>query len=104
MRTIVDTFEQIERNYVDEVDTQDLADAAVRGMLSELDPYSSYISPDQVDRFEQSVEQEFGGIGIQVSVDPKTKRLTVLTPLPGTPAYKAAVPASITTPPKPWAK
>ena len=91
MRTIVDTFEQIERNYVEEVDTDKLTGAAIRGMLSELDPYSSYIPPEDLARFEQDVEQKFGGIGIQVSIDPENKRLTVMTPLPGTPAYKAGI-------------
>ena len=60
-------------------------------MLTELDQYSSYISPEELTRFNQQVEQEFGGIGIQVHIDPASRRLTVMTPLPGTPAYKAGV-------------
>lgn len=91
MKTFVDTFEQIERNYVKEVDRRELLEAAVRGMLLKLDPYSSYIDAEELDRFNQQVEQEFGGVGIQVTVDPKTRQLTVMTPLPGTPAYEAGV-------------
>ena len=91
MRVLVDTLDEIGRNYVKEVDRRELVEAAIRGMLSELDPYSNYISPDELSFFQQQVEQEFGGIGIQVQIDPKTGRLIVMTPLPGTPAYKAGV-------------
>ena len=93
MQVFVDTFEQIDRNYVKDVDRRRLMEAAIRGMLDELDPYSSFIDPDQLTRFNQDVEQEFGGIGIQVQIDPETKRITVISPLPGTPAYKAGVKA-----------
>jgi carboxyl-terminal processing protease len=93
MRLFVDSFEQIERNYVKDVDRKALIQAAIRGMVSQLDPYSNYISPEELKRFNQEVEQEFGGVGIQVQIDPKTRRLMVMTPLPGTPAYKAGVKA-----------
>ena len=93
MKTFVDTFDQIERSYVTDVNRRELLEAAIKGMLGELDQYSSYISPDELTRFNQTVEQEFGGIGIQVTIDERTKRLTVMTPLPGTPAYKAGIKA-----------
>jgi carboxyl-terminal processing protease len=93
MRTFVETFDEIERNYVTDVDRRQLLEAAIKGMLSELDQYSSYIGSKDLERFNQSVEQEFGGIGIQVTVDDKSKRLTVMTPLPGTPAYREGVKA-----------
>lgn len=91
MKAFADTFEQVERNYVKDIDRRKLLEAALRGMLLELDPYSSYISPEELARFNQSVEQEFGGIGIQVQNDPRTGRIIVISPLPGTPAYKAGV-------------
>ncbi|MBA3315874.1 MAG: S41 family peptidase [Planctomycetota bacterium] len=90
-REFVDTFEQIDRNYVKEVDRKELMRAAITGMLTELDPYSSYIPPADLADFTQGIEQEFGGIGIQVQIDPETRRLTVVTPLPGTPAYRSGV-------------
>ena len=96
MRVFADTFEQIERNYVKDVDRRKLVEAALKGMMEELDPYSNYISPDDVARFTQQIEQEFSGIGIQVTIDPQTRRLTVTSPLPGTPAYKAGVRAGDT--------
>ncbi|MAG93073.1 MAG: peptidase S41 [Planctomycetaceae bacterium] len=91
MRTFVDTFEQIDRNYVKDVDRRQLMEAAIRGMVHELDQYSNYISPEELARFNQSVEQQFGGIGIQVQIDPTTRRLLVISPLPGTPAYRAGI-------------
>lgn len=91
MKVFVDSFEQIERNYVKEVDRRELIESAIRGMIADLDQYSNYISPGDLDRFTQSVEQEFGGIGIQVQLQPETRQLMVMTPLPGTPAYKAGV-------------
>jgi carboxyl-terminal processing protease len=91
MRLFADTFEQIERNYVKDVDRRQLIQAAIRGMVTQLDPYSNYISPEELKRFNQEVEQEFGGIGIQVQMDPRSRRLMVMTPLPGTPAYKAGI-------------
>ena len=88
MRMFSETFEQIERNYVKGVDRRRLVEAAIRGMLKELDQYSNYISPEQISRFQQSVSQQFGGIGIQVRPD-----LVVSTPLAGSPAYKAGIKA-----------
>lgn len=93
MQVFVDTFEQIDRNYVKDVDRRELMQAAIEGMLSKLDQYSTYISPEDLARFTQEVDQEFGGIGIQVNLDEETGMLTVMTPLPGTPAYKAGVKA-----------
>lgn len=91
MRLFVETYEQIDRNYVKDIDEGELMEAAIRGMLQKLDPYSSYINQEQVDGFNQSVDQQFGGIGIQVRISERTGRLTVVTPLPETPAYKAGV-------------
>ena len=91
MKVFVDTFEQIDRNYVTQVDRRDLVEAAMRGMLLKLDPYSSYIDDKEYKSFNEHVDQEFGGIGIQVTYDLHTRQLKVMTPLPGTPAYKAGV-------------
>jgi len=91
MQIFVDTFQEVDRNYVKDIDRRKLIEAAVRGMLSELDPYSNYIGPDDLNRFNEDVEQEFGGIGIQVQYDPDSRHLIVLTPLPGSPAYAAGV-------------
>lgn len=86
---LADTLDQIERNYVKPVDRRQLVDAAIRGMLSELDQYSGYIPPKQLNRFRTRVEAEFGGVGIQVTVD--RGRLKVISPIVGTPAYRGGI-------------
>lgn len=79
----------IQSNYVEPVDQRQLFNAAMNGMMSELDQYSSYIDPDRLAAFNAEIDQQFGGIGVEVSMDPKSERLMIVNPLPGTPAYKA---------------
>ncbi len=88
-KLLVDTIDQVERNYVKDIDRRELFEAAIQGVLGKLDPYSAYIGPEQLKQFRSSVEAEFGGIGIQISVD--DGRLKVLSPLVGTPAYRAGI-------------
>lgn len=89
MSVFVEAFEQIESNYVRDVDRRELLEAAVNGMVGHLDQYSNFIPPRKVSQFDQMMEQEFGGIGIQVnSID---GRLIVVSPLPGTPAFRAGI-------------
>lgn len=93
MRIFADTFEQVEKNYVKEIDRRRLIEAALKGMMRELDPFSNYISPEDLGDFRDTVEQEFGGIGIQLNtgkVDGQF-RLVVSAPIPGTPAQRAGV-------------
>ena len=82
---------EIDAKFVREVDQRDLFEGAMKGMVEELDPYSGYISPEELQAFSEELGQEFGGIGIQVEVNRETKRLTVLSPLPDTPAYTAGM-------------
>lgn len=91
MKTFVDTFEQIERNYVKDVPRRELMEAAIKGMIGSLDQYSSYITRNDMERFTREIEQQFGGIGISVEGLPERPELKVISPLPGTPAYKAGV-------------
>jgi carboxyl-terminal processing protease len=86
---LADTFDQIDRNYVKEVNRRELVEAAIRGMLSELDPYSAYIEPKKLDRFRTGVESEFGGVGIQVSIEDGVLR--VISPIVGSPAYRSGM-------------
>ena len=88
-KLLVDTLDQVERNYVKDISRRELIEAAIRGVIRELDPYSSYISPKEIDQFRSSVEAEFGGIGIQVSTE--RGPLEVISPLVGTPAFRAGV-------------
>lgn len=88
---LVDTLDQVERNYVKDISRRELVEAAIQGILSKLDPYSNYISPDDLTKFRTNVESQFGGIGIQIRQD--GDRLTIVTPLVGTPAYRAGLQA-----------
>ncbi|HZZ28692.1 MAG TPA: S41 family peptidase [Pirellulales bacterium] len=88
-RSLAETIDQVERNYVKPIDRRELMEAAIKGVLSKLDPYSSYISPDEINSFRTTVESQFGGIGIQIT--PDEGQIKVSTPLVGTPAYKAGV-------------
>jgi len=88
-KVLVDTIDQVQRNYVREVSRRKLVEAAIKGILSELDPYSAYISPKEMDRFRTAVESEFGGIGIEVMLE--GGKLIVRSPLVGTPAYRAGL-------------
>ena len=91
LRLFADTLDQVERNYVKEVDRRDLMEAAIKGMLTKLDPYSNYISPKELERFRTGVEAEFGGVGIQVANENGV--LTVISPIFNTPAYRAGIQA-----------
>ena len=88
-RLFADTIDQIERNYVKPVDRRELVEAAIRGLTTELDPYSNYIPPEELDNFRTSIDSEFGGIGIQVTV--ARGQLTIISPLVGTPAYRGGL-------------
>src|SRR5271166_3740004 len=68
-KLLADTVDQVDRNYVKEVDRRELIEAAIRGVMNKLDPYSTYIGPEELAQFRRSVDNEFGGIGIHVSVD-----------------------------------
>ena len=88
-KVLIDTIDEVDRNYVKPIDRRELVEAAIRGVLSKLDPYSSYISPKELSSFVAAVENEFGGVGIQIAVE--DGELRVLSPLYGTPAYRAGV-------------
>ena len=80
----------IEANYVDEVDSEKLFEGAVRGMAQSLgDPHTTYLDLKQSERFTSDTEGEFGGLGIEISMQDGI--LTVVSPIPGTPAYEAGV-------------
>jgi carboxyl-terminal processing protease len=88
-RLFVDTLDQVERNYVKDVTRRELIEAAIRGVLRELDPYSNYIPPKDLGEFKDAVDSQFGGIGIQISTEKGF--LEVVSPLPETPAQRAGI-------------
>jgi carboxyl-terminal processing protease len=88
---LVDTIDQVERNYVKKLSRRELVEAAIEGVLHKLDPYSNYIAPEDITRFRTSVENQFGGIGIQVTMEGGV--LTILSPVVGSPAYREGLEA-----------
>ena len=87
LKIIVDVLELIKDSYVDPIEPQKLVYGAAKGMVAELDDYSQFMEPDVYERVKSDTEGEFGGIGIRV--DMRDGWLTVVTPLPNTPAFRA---------------
>ena len=87
----VDAVEQVQANYVRPVNRRELLESALKGMLQNLDPHSSYINTSEWKQFRRQIEGRFGGIGIQVGMDQEANRLKVIAPMVGTPAYEAGV-------------
>lgn len=87
LKVIVDVLELIKDSYVEQIDPQKLVYGAAKGMVEELDDFSQFMEPDVYVRVKSDTEGEFGGIGIRV--DMREGWLTVVTPLPNTPAWKA---------------
>jgi carboxyl-terminal processing protease len=79
----------IQENYVTDVDLQKLVYGAIQGMLADLDPHSSFLTPELYEEFKVETEGEFGGLGITISI--KDNLLTIIAPLEDTPAYKAGL-------------
>src|SRR5574341_2294805 len=79
----------IERNYVDNVDSEKLTVSAIEGMLKTLDPYSSYLTPERYKELEIGTSGEFGGVGMEVTF--QNDVLTVITPIEDSPAAKAGI-------------
>jgi len=90
-RVMVFAMEQVKWRSLQEVAEQKLFEGAVQGMLGQLDPYSAYISPGEVPKFREQIDQEFGGVGLQILLDPKTDQLMVASPLVDSPAYRAGI-------------
>lgn len=84
-----DIFERIRAQYVEEVDAADLIEAAINGMLTSLDPHSSYLSPDDAADMREQTRGEFGGLGIEVTQEDGWVR--VIAPMDGTPADRAGM-------------
>ena len=84
-----DIFERIRSQYVEEVSTEDLVTAAINGMLTSLDPHSSYLSAKDFEDMQVQTKGEFGGLGIEVTQE--EGYIKVISPMDDTPADKAGV-------------
>ncbi len=86
-----DIFERIRSQYVEEVEAEELIEAAIDGMLTSLDPHSSYLSPDDAQAMRVQTRGEFGGLGIEVTQEEGFVK--VVSPIDDTPADDAGVEA-----------
>ncbi|GAA4220956.1 S41 family peptidase [Sagittula sp. NFXS13] len=86
-----DIFERIRAQYVEDVDEKDLIEAAINGMLTSLDPHSSYLPPDDAEDMRVQTRGEFGGLGIEVTQEDGFVK--VVSPIDGTPAMEAGIEA-----------
>ncbi|MCX6633760.1 MAG: S41 family peptidase, partial [Acidobacteria bacterium] len=90
-RVLGDAISKIEQRHLEPIQPLDLFEGAMDGMFGQLDDYSAYIRPADLQEFHESIDQQFSGVGMEVGVDPKTRQLTVLSPLVGSPAYLAGI-------------
>jgi carboxyl-terminal processing protease len=80
---------QIENNYVDPVERGKIVEGAIKGMVENLDPHSSYLPPDEWKQFQSDTEGKFGGVGLEV--DGRGEKLVVIAPIEGSPAFRAGI-------------
>ncbi len=88
-RLLAEVMERVKRDYVDAVDDERLMEAAIRGMVADLDPHSQFLDQDQYEEIRISTTGNYSGVGIEVSLDDGQVR--VVAPFDGTPAQRAGI-------------
>jgi carboxyl-terminal processing protease len=88
-RTLAEVLERVKHDYVNPVDDHQLLQAAIRGMVSSLDPYSAYLDGDEYDEVKISSSGQYSGVGIEVSME--DEEVVVVAPLEGSPAAQAGI-------------
>ncbi|MCU1736649.1 MULTISPECIES: S41 family peptidase [Pseudomonas] len=91
LRTFAEVMDRIKAAYVEPVDDKTLLENAIKGMLSNLDPHSAYLGPDDFAQLQEDTSGEFGGLGIEVGMEDTFVK--VVSPIDDTPASKAGVQA-----------
>ena len=86
-----EVLEKINKEYVDEIDPSESMDSAINGLLQSLDPYSGYMSPEIFNEMQTETSGEFGGLGIEVSMEAGVVK--VISPIDDTPASRAGIKA-----------
>jgi carboxyl-terminal processing protease len=89
MRVFTEVLGEIEQKYVEKKTTDELITEALKGMVSSLDPHSSYLTPDEYKDLQIETKGSFQGVGIEITL--KDSILTVVSPIEGTPAFLAGV-------------
>ncbi|MDG1438609.1 MAG: S41 family peptidase [Emcibacteraceae bacterium] len=91
LNLFADVFERIRANYVKDIDDEELIEAAINGMLTSLDPHSTYLNAKRYENMRVQTSGEFGGLGIEVTMDKGV--ILVIAPMDDTPASRAGVEA-----------
>jgi carboxyl-terminal processing protease len=91
LRNFSDIFARIKTDYVEDVDDKTLLEHAIRGMLTGLDPHSTYLNPDEYKELKIGTTGKFGGLGIQVGMEDGFVK--VISPIDDTPAFRAGLEA-----------
>ncbi len=89
LKVLAEVLDAVQRNYVEPVSADDLVYGAAEGIVSRLDPHSSFLSPEMFREMQIETEGTFGGIGIEVTV--RDGRLVVVSPIEDTPAARAGI-------------
>lgn len=91
LRTFAEVMDRVKAAYVEPVDDKTLLENAIKGMLSNLDPHSAYLGPEDFLELQESTSGEFGGLGIEVGIEDGF--IKVVSPIDDTPASKAGIEA-----------
>ena len=91
LRTFAEVMDRIKAAYVEPVDDKTLLENAIKGMLSNLDPHSAYLGPEDFAELQESTSGEFGGVGIEVGTE--DGNIKIVSPIDDTPASKAGIQA-----------
>ena len=91
LKIFTDVLDKVEKDYVDEVEPKKLIENAIQGMVGSLDPHSALLTPEALQELQIETHGEFTGIGIHVTM--RDNLVTVVSPIEGTPAYKAGIKA-----------
>jgi len=89
LKVFTEVLGLIQKDYVEETNSKDLINGAIKGMLETLDPHSAFMPPTMYKEMQEETKGRFEGLGIEITV--KDSVLTVVSPIEGTPAYKAGI-------------
>lgn len=88
-RLLAEVMERVKRDYVDRVDDEELIEAAIRGIVADLDPHSAFLDPAEFQDVRVSTSGKYSGIGVDVTID--DDRIIVVAPIDGSPADRAGI-------------
>ncbi len=91
LETFSNVLSILQENYIDEIDADTTIEGAISGMLLSLDPHSSYLTPEDFNDLQDDTRGKFSGIGIEITI--RDGILTIISPIEGSPAYKAGLKA-----------